>query len=148
MVVFGSFGAFWGFFAYTLIPFYSAFGNYAPYDTATSAESPTAGSGLNAPEFNNSLGFFLLWMGVLSLIYLVCALRTNLVFVIIFFTLVPAFSLLCAGFWYIALGNVTRASTCIIAGGAFAFVTCMCGWWIFFAILLAALDFPFQIPGM
>ena len=33
-----------------------------------------------------------------------------------------------------------------IAGGACAFVTCMAGWYIFFAIMLAALDFPFQIP--
>lgn len=26
-------------------------------------------------------------------------------------------------------------------------MTCLLGWWIFFAILLAALDFPFQLPG-
>lgn len=86
-------------------------------------------------------------MGVLCVIYLVCALRTNLVFVMIFFTLVPAFALLTAGFWFIGKGNAARAGTLIIAGGAFAFVTCVCGWWIFFAILLASLDFPFQLPG-
>ncbi len=32
------------------------------------------------------------------------------------------------------------------AGGAFTFVTSMAGWWIFFAIMLASLDFPFSIP--
>jgi hypothetical protein len=30
--------------------------------------------------------------------------------------------------------------------GATLFVTCMAGWYIFFAIMLAALDFPFGIP--
>ena len=32
------------------------------------------------------------------------------------------------------------------AGGAFTFVTSMAGWWIFFAIMLASLDFPFSVP--
>jgi len=139
MVVFGSFGAFWLAFAFTLIPFYHAIGNYAPYDTIDH-------TGLLAPQFNNAFGFFLLWMGVLCLVYLVCALRTNLVFVLIFFCLVPAFSLLCAGFWNIALGNATLAPVLIKAGGAFAFVVCILGWYIFTAILFAALDFPIQLP--
>jgi hypothetical protein len=30
--------------------------------------------------------------------------------------------------------------------GACAFVTSLSGWWILFAIMLAVLDFPFQIP--
>lgn len=149
MVVFGSFGAFWATFGATLQPFYGAYGNYAPYDTVEATPmTPTGGTGLNAPEFNNAFGFFLLWMGVLCFVYMICALRTNLVFVLIFFTLIPAFGLLCGGFFYLGLGNTTRASTLIIAGGAFAFVTCILGWWIFAAILLASLDFPFQLPGM
>lgn len=148
MVVFGSFGGFWAVYGATLTPFYSAFANYAPYDMADPAMVPTAGTGLNAPEFNNSFAFFLVWMGVLCLVYLICALRTNVFFVMIFFTLVPAFALLAAAFMYLGLENTTRAQTLIIAGGAFAFVTCICGWWIFTAILLAALDFPFQLPGM
>ena len=31
-------------------------------------------------------------------------------------------------------------------GGAAAFICCLAGWWIFCAIMLAVLDFPFQIP--
>jgi len=86
-------------------------------------------------------------MGFLSLIYLICALRTNVVFVMIFATLVPAFSLLAAAYWHLALGKAGPAETYQIAAGACTFVTCVCGWWIFFAILLASLDFPFQLPG-
>lgn len=51
------------------------------------------------------LGFFLLFMGVLSLIYLICALRTNLIFVAIFLGLFMTFVLLAAAYWHHANGN-------------------------------------------
>lgn len=86
-------------------------------------------------------------MGVLCLVYLICAIRTNLVFVMIFFSLVCAFAMLTAAYFELGLGNATRAGSLIIAGGAFGFITCLCGWWIFLAILLASLDFPISIPG-
>jgi uncharacterized protein len=86
-------------------------------------------------------------MGLLCFVYLILALRTNVVFVMIFLTLVCAFSCLAAAFWYTAESNAGPAGRLVVAGGAFAFVTCACGWYIFFAIMLAALDFPFQLPG-
>lgn len=88
-------------------------------------------------------------MGVLCFLYMILALRTNLVFFLIFLTLVPAFSLLAAAYWNLAKGTASAAShahTYQVAAGALTFVTCMLGWWIFFAILLASLDFPFQLP--
>jgi hypothetical protein len=94
-----------------------------------------------------SPGFFQLWMGFLCLIYMICALRTNMVFVGIFASLVAAFGCLSGAYWHLAQGGVAKAGTLLIAGGACTFVTCMLGWWIFFAILLASLDFPFQLPG-
>lgn len=86
-------------------------------------------------------------MGVLCLIYMICALRTNIVFVLIFAGLVPAFGLLAGAYWHLAEGNTGTANTLIVAAGAVTFFVDICGWWIFFAILLAALDFPFQLPG-
>jgi hypothetical protein len=86
-------------------------------------------------------------MGVLCLIYMVCALRTNLVFVGIFASLVPAFGCLTGAYWHLAQGNVSTATTLLVAAGAITFITDILGWWIFFAILLASLDFPFQLPG-
>jgi len=146
-VVFISFGAFWLTFAATLQPFYYAYGLYAP------SGQPEA-AGLGTVGFTASFGFFLVFMGVLCFIYLICSLRTNVVFVVIFFTLVIAFSLLSGAYWQLAnaYGDGNNAATIALAGrlqkaaGAFTFVTCMAGWWIFFAIMLAALDFPFQIP--
>jgi len=86
------------------------------------------------------------FQGVLCLVYMICALRTNMVFVGIFFTLVLAFGFLTGGYFYNAQGRTALAGKLIIGGGACAFVTCILGWWIFAAILLASLDFPFGLP--
>lgn len=147
-VVFVSFGAFWLTLASTLQPFYYAYGAYAP------AGQPEA-AGIATTGFTASFGFFLVFMGVLCFIYLICSLRTNIVFVVIFFSLVLGFCLLSASYWYSAealassppdASKLAYANRVQIAAGACVFVTSMAGWWIFFAIMLAALDFPFQIP--
>jgi len=141
-IVFGTFGAFWLAYAATLQPFYNAYGAYA-------AEGQPASEGLMEPGFNASFGFFLVFMGVLCFLYMILALRTNLVFFLIFLFLVPAFSLLTAAFWHLAedpVANAAKANKEIIAAGACTFVVDMLGWYIFMAILLASLDFPFQLP--
>src|ERR1700712_2792031 len=94
-VVFMSFGAFWLSFAATLQPFYAAYGSYSP-DPDAPAE------GLATVGFTASFAFFLVFMGVLCFIYLLCALRTNVIFVVIFFTLVCAFGLLAGTYWQLA----------------------------------------------
>ncbi|KAK5129681.1 hypothetical protein LTR08_002973 [Meristemomyces frigidus] len=137
-VVFGTFGAYWLTFAATLQPFYNAYGAYST--TGVAAE------GLTEPAFNASFAFFLLFMGVLCFVYMICALRTNVVFFLIFATLTPAFACLAGAYWHLALGNAGTASTLLVTAGALTFITDLCGWWIFFAIMLASLDFPFQIP--
>ncbi|KAF4631873.1 hypothetical protein G7Y89_g6256 [Cudoniella acicularis] len=146
-VVFTSFGAFWLSFAATLQPFYYAYGLYAPAGATSEAE------GLSTVGFTASFGFFFVFMAVLCFIYLICSLRTNVVFVVIFFTLVVAFGLLSGAYWQNAnaIGNNDPSAAALagrlqIAAGAFTFVTSLAGWWIFVAIMLAALDFPFQIP--
>ena len=85
-------------------------------------------------------------MGLLCFIYLVAALRTNIVFVIIFATLVVAFGLLAGAYWQIAQGSAALGSKLIIAAGAFTWVTCVAGWWIFAAQILACVDFPLNLP--
>lgn len=138
-VVFGSFGAYWLGIAATLQPFYSAYGNYAP-------SGEPAAAGLATPAFLNSFGFFWLAMGILDFIYMILALRTNVIFFLIFLTLVCAFGLLTGSYFQAALGNASLAFTCQKAAGAFTFVTVILGWYLFFVIMLAALDFPFQLP--
>ncbi|KAI1335811.1 GPR1/FUN34/YaaH-class plasma membrane protein-like protein [Xylariaceae sp. FL0016] len=142
-VVFVSFGAFWLSFGSTLIPQFNAYAAYAPTDATSSAV------GLQTQGFNASFGFFTLSMMLLCLVYLVCSVRTNIAFVIVFFFLVLYFGLVTGYFWTLAqdfTGNAAYAGRLLKAAGACAFVTTCAGWWIFLALLLASVDFPFALP--
>lgn len=88
----------------------------------------------------------MIMMGILCFIYLICSIRTNLIFFLIFFTLTPAFCLLAGSYLQAANGDASLSSKLAEASGAFCFVTCLCGWYIFFAIMLASVDFPFDLP--
>jgi succinate-acetate transporter protein len=134
-------GAFWLGFAATLQPSYGAWAAYA-----TDATNPV--TGLESVGFRASFAFFLIAMGIMCFIYLICSLRTNICFFFIFLTLVLAFACLGGAYFQLANGNIAMAGKLQVAAGAFTFCTCAFGWWIFFAIMLAALDFPIQVPGM
>lgn len=134
-VVFGSFGAFWVTFGMTLTPFYNAAIAYQPLEPETAT---------SAPQFNATFAFFMLYMGVLCLVYFIVSLRTNLVFALIFILLIPAFGCLAAVFWYGAQG-VTKTDLQTTAG-ALTFVVCLLGWYLFLVQLLAAVDFPLNLP--
>jgi uncharacterized protein len=134
-VVFGSFGAFWLTFAATLTPYYNAIIAYQPEDPITAASNPT---------FNASFAYFQVYMGLLCFVYLIIALRTNIIFVLIFATLVPAFGCLAGVFFYAALG--VTATNLQTTAGALTFITCLLGWYLFFVQLLAAVDFPLNLP--
>ncbi|KAI4194185.1 MAG: hypothetical protein LQ348_002694 [Seirophora lacunosa] len=56
------------------------------------------------------------------------------------------FVILTGSYWEIAIGHTAIAARLQIASGAFAFLASLAGWWIFFAQMLASVDFPFQIP--
>lgn len=62
-------------------------------------------------------GFFLVFMGFLSLIFFVCAFRTNVCFVVIFLTLVLTFAFLTVAYWLLAedfTGNASTANDFVI----------------------------------
>lgn len=134
-VVFGSFGAFWLTFGATLTPFYNAAIAYQPDEPGTATTNPT---------FNATFAYFQLYMGVLCFIYFIVSLRTNIIFALIFLLLVPSFGCLTAVFFYGALGEA--APTLQLTAGALTFVICLLGWYLFFVQLLAAVDFPLNLP--
>ncbi|PMD46815.1 hypothetical protein L207DRAFT_613568 [Hyaloscypha variabilis F] len=132
-VVFTSYGAFFLSFAATLQPFYYAYGLYAPPGQPETA-------GLTTVGFTSSFAFFLVFIAVLSFVFLVLSIRTNIVFVIIFFTLSAN-----------GIGNKDQSALALahrlqVAAGSFIFITTLAGWYLIIAILLAVLDFPFQLP--
>jgi succinate-acetate transporter protein len=83
-------------------------------------------------------------MGLLCAVYLLCALRTNIIFVAIFATLVPAFGCLTGYFWKAAQGIV--ANNLLVAAGALTFVTSLLGWYLLVVQLLHSVDFPLTLP--
>ncbi len=141
-VVFCSYGAYWFTFGATLTPLYNSYGAYSTTPAATSAST----AGLADPGFLNTFAFFLLWMGVLSFVYLIASLRTNILFFLIFLTLCPMYCCLAASDWQNARGNKDAALTLQHAGGALAFMSCLIGWYDFFVLVLLAVDFPLNLP--
>ncbi|EXJ77981.1 hypothetical protein A1O3_09140 [Capronia epimyces CBS 606.96] len=134
-VVFGSFGAFWLSFAATLTPYFNASIAYDPTHPATSSTNPT---------FAATYAYFLVYMAMLCFIYMIVAIRTNIVFVLIFALLVPAFSCLAAFFF--GLGESVVRMNLQHAAGGLTFVVSLLGWYLFFVQLLASVDFPLNLP--
>ncbi|RFU26377.1 hypothetical protein B7463_g9972, partial [Scytalidium lignicola] len=149
-VVFTSFGAFYFSWAATLMPFFNAYGFYA---MPGSTGQPMHPAGWDTVGFNSTMGFFFLFMDILCVVYLICALRTNLVFVFVLFTLIVGFGLIVGEYFQKsnAYGNEDPAALELVnrlevAAGAMLCTTCLGVWYEFLAVMLQIMDFPFQLP--
>lgn len=60
--------------------------------------------------------------------YLVCALRTNLIFVTIFLGLFLTFVLLAGSYWTLALGMTGMSARLQVAAGAWGLIATLAGW--------------------
>ncbi|KAK0647202.1 gpr1-like plasma membrane protein [Cercophora newfieldiana] len=141
-VVFAAYGAFFFSFGGTLTPSFAAFASYAP-----AGADPA--SGLRTQAFNASFGWILVWMCVLSLMFFICSLRTNIALVTIFFSLVGVFGTLAGAYFFLAANfdrNGSTAGTFVKAGGVCGFVASMATWWFLLSTLLDTVDFPIRLP--
>ncbi|GAP90917.1 putative gpr1 fun34 -class plasma membrane protein [Rosellinia necatrix] len=142
-VVFVSFGAFWLSYGGLLLPQLNAYAAYAPPDATSVAE------GLQTQGFNASFGFVTLSMGILCVMYLICSVRTNIAFVIVFLTLVITFGLITGAYWALAMDYVANgpfAAKLLEGAGAASFVCTASSWWILFSLMFASVDMPFSLP--
>ncbi|KAF8535594.1 GPR1/FUN34/yaaH family-domain-containing protein, partial [Trichophaea hybrida] len=133
-VVFCSYGGFFLSVGATLAPGFGALGDF----------ENTAGS-LNA-QFYNTFAFFHLFVGLLSLVFLICSIRTNIVFVAVFLAYSIAFPLLAAADWQQGEGNMELSHRLKVGGGAACFFVAMLGWYAFLSSLLQSVDFPIELP--
>lgn len=85
-------------------------------------------------------------MGFLCFLFMIAALRTNVAFVFLFLWLMMTFVCLTGAFFQTYNGAAALAGQLQIAGGAFAFLACVVGWWILLSLMLASVDFPVQLP--
>lgn len=138
--VFLNYGAFWMSYGGTLLPQFNAYAPYAPADATSAAE------GLLTQGFNASFGFFILSIGLVTFFFLICSIRTNIVFVVIFFSLTMCVGFITGAYWQLAQGNAVLAGKLLVGGGACSFVTTAGGWWLLLVQLLAAVDFPINLP--
>ncbi|KAE8349875.1 GPR1/FUN34/yaaH family-domain-containing protein [Aspergillus coremiiformis] len=138
-VVFGTIGGFWFAFGATLTP---AFNAAAPY----SASTTNTIEGLHSPEFLNTYAFLFITMAVLVIIYLICATRTNLVYVLIFAALTLVFVFLAAAYWRLADADAVVGNRLVVGAGAALFVASLLGFYLLVVQLLEALAFPVHLP--
>ncbi|KAI5854452.1 GPR1/FUN34/yaaH family-domain-containing protein [Tricharina praecox] len=133
-VVFSAYGGFFFALGATLMPFFNATPPYAG-----------AEGGLTT-EFYNSFGFFYLFIGLLSVLFLVCSIRTNIVLVVLFLAYSIAFPVLAAADWQRGQHNEASAHTLEVTAGAACFVVSLCGWYALAASLLDSVDMPISLP--
>ncbi|KAJ6183690.1 hypothetical protein N7519_004991 [Penicillium mononematosum] len=137
-VVFGTIGGFWFAFAATMIP---AFNAAAPY----SSTSDTA-AGLASEGFMNTYAFLFITMAVLMLIFMICATRINVVYTLIFLSLLLVFLLLSAAYWQLGQGNTAIGGRCVKGGGASLFVASLLGFYLLIVQLFESIGFPCFLP--
>ncbi|CZR57968.1 related to Y.lipolytica GPR1 protein and Fun34p [Phialocephala subalpina] len=135
-VVFFGYGAHFLSFAATFQPFYNAIAAYSP-----------DGSQTQTPGFASSFAFYAVFMGVLSFVYMICSLRTNIVFVLIFLCATLGFCLAGGAFWTAAAGMSIGVTLLKGTGGAF-FAAAMFGWYLLMVIMFATLDLPWGLSKL
>jgi succinate-acetate transporter protein len=131
-VVFGSFGGFW-------------FSLGVLFDPSKGIPSAFP-EGANDPTFNHGLQFYFTFWAVLCIFYLVASLRTNGVFVFVFFTLVLVFAFLAAAYRQAGLGNTALSLTYLKAAGGCGIANILGGWYLFLVLILASVEMPFDLP--
>ena len=114
--------------------------------------------------------FWTLFMGVLCFVFMIGALRINVVLVFLLFTLLLAFCFFSGAYWLLAQGRVVVAERlvkvsfsfpppvpdsgcrspvnliCFQGAGGITFATSMVAWYLLCAQLAVSLDFPIQLP--
>ncbi|CAI7580300.1 unnamed protein product [Penicillium pancosmium] len=85
-------------------------------------------------------------MAVLMLIFMICATRTNIVYTLIFLSLLLVFLLLSSAYWRLAEGDAAVGDRCVKGAGASLFVASLLGFYLLIVQLFEALGFPFHLP--
>ncbi|KAB8223735.1 plasma membrane ammonium transporter [Aspergillus novoparasiticus] len=136
--LFFTYGTFWIVQGTTMMPFFAVGQNYSP--TGNSLE------GVHTPEYNATVGLYFVVLSILTFIYLICSIRTNVCLFMALFLLVITFGLFAAVYFQTALGNAATAATLMKVAGGFNFALCLPIWHIFIAQILEAVDFPLSLP--
>jgi len=144
MVVFGTFGGFWVSYAILITPSFGIAPSFAPALSANATAAAAAGQ--MTRSYTTGVALYLLVWGLITAVFFVCSLRTNVPFVLIFISVTFVFELLAAGYFHIGVGNFERATMELKVAGGFGFLVAINAFWVFIHVMLAAVDFPYNVP--
>jgi len=130
VVVFITFGSFWLSFGFLLQP----------------QQNIAAGLGATSTDYNGGIAMYLIWWAVLNLIYTIASLRTNVIFVCLFTFLEITFWLLASIYVKLAVGSLGMLDSIQKAAGAFAFLTCIMGWYLLVVLVFDSTGMPIALP--
>jgi len=147
-VVFGTFGGFWIAYGIIVQPTMGLAASFAPANFNSTGGITATAAGAATREYNAGLGMYFAVWGILCVVYFIAALRTNVPFAIIFLSLVFAFEFISAAYFHTGQGNLTTAALEFRIAGGFALVTAIAGFYIDIVMLLAAVQFPVNLPAM
>ncbi|KAJ5113638.1 GPR1/FUN34/yaaH family-domain-containing protein [Penicillium angulare] len=153
--IFFTYGAFWLAYGASLMPFFAVGTNYSA--TGNSLE------GIETAGYHATAGLYYVILAVVTLIYLICSIRTNVCLFLALLFLTVAYDLYAAVHFITALGNEALAAKVEVrdlqfiyneyvlifyskAAGGCNFILCIPIWYIFVAQMLESIDFPFALP--
>ncbi|KAF1363674.1 hypothetical protein EJ07DRAFT_103002 [Lizonia empirigonia] len=136
MMVFLAYGAHFLTYATTFIPAFNAIGFFNP--DGSGIGSP--GVANQTPMFTASYAFYPMVMCILSFIFLVGSLRTNLVFIFIFATI--GFGLGAGASFHLSRDNIVVGTRLATGLGACFFATGVLGFYFLLALVVAIMELP------
>ncbi|KAJ7919423.1 GPR1/FUN34/yaaH family-domain-containing protein, partial [Mycena leptocephala] len=125
-VVFSTFGGFW-----------SVLG--VLFDPSKGIASAFT-DGTNSPAFNHGVQFYFTFWAILCFLYLIAALRTNIVFVYVAYIPWVPFYL------YPLQFEFQQPSPAVKTAGACGFANIVGGWYLAVVLIFAAVEMPFDLP--
>lgn len=102
--------------------------------------------GTNGPLLNSTLGFYLIVWAVFVYFLSIGALVTNFVNLVVVFFVGLCFNVLGCSYLALADGRAASAARLQVASGALGFVASIAGLYSLLHLILAAVDFPFNVP--
>ncbi|KAE8380208.1 GPR1/FUN34/yaaH family-domain-containing protein [Aspergillus bertholletiae] len=136
--LFFTYGTFWIVQGTGLMPFFATGLQYS--STGNSLE------GMETPSYHATLGFYFIALTLITMVYTICSIRTNICLFSALFLLIITFSLFSAVHFQVAAGEIALAERLQMAAGAFNLALCVPVWHIFLAQMLESVDFPYTVP--
>lgn len=106
--------------------------------------------GATSKAYNSGQGHYAVVMALVSFIFLLGSLRTNVPFVLVFFTLVFLFAFIAAANYQVGYNptpeGLSYAAKLLRVGGGFGFVASIMGWYLAIITVCASTGVPCPLP--